>query len=127
MCAHFVTYCGCDGTSVPGICGQDLASAPTLGQDGPCGPTPTVVAGANLATLAMFPQSVPERIAVDATYAYVALINDGRIVKVPIAGGAPVTLANGQSAPTDIAVDATNVYWTNQGPGGVTFDDSERR
>ncbi|HVU52806.1 MAG TPA: hypothetical protein VHL80_19125, partial [Polyangia bacterium] len=38
MCEHVVTYCGCDGTTVPGLCGPDYASAPTLGKEGPCGP-----------------------------------------------------------------------------------------
>jgi hypothetical protein len=40
----------------------------------------------------------------------------GTVVKVPIAGGAPTTLASGQFCPGgQIAVDATAVYWVTDG------------
>ena len=42
-----------------------------------------------------------------------------RCAKVPIAGGTPTTLASDQNAPVFIAVDATNVYWTNYAGGTV--------
>jgi hypothetical protein len=41
----------------------------------------------------------------------------GAVMKVPIGGGNPVAVASGQAAPTGIAVDGTNIYWTN-------FDDN---
>ena len=52
----------------------------------------------------------PSQVAVDATNVYWA--GQGAIVKMPLAGGAPVTLAHAKGQEVDVfAVDKTNVYW----------------
>jgi hypothetical protein len=39
-------------------------------------------------------------------------------VKISLSGGAPATLATGQT-PADIATDSTTVYWTDSKAGTV--------
>jgi len=68
-------------------------------------------------------------IAVDAANVYwTEYVNGGNVVppqhgdtvmKVPIGGGDPITIASGQAAPTGIVVDGTSVYWANNG-GTIT-------
>ncbi len=51
-------------------------------------------------------------IAVDATNVYWTG-SSGTVMKVPVNGGTPATLASSQDQPEAIAVDGTSVYWTN--------------
>jgi hypothetical protein len=52
-------------------------------------------------------------IAVDATSVYWT-DQSGPIMKVPVGGGSPVTVANGFT-PYVIAVDSTSIYWSESG------------
>jgi hypothetical protein len=55
-------------------------------------------------------------IAIDATSVY--WIDSASVKKVPIAGGAPMTLVSSPGAsPIAIAVDATSLYWTDDSDG----------
>ena len=43
------------------------------------------------------------------------------MLKVPLAGGAVTTIASGQTNPDAIAVDATSVYWLDNGSTVMKF------
>lgn len=56
----------------------------------------------------------------DATSVYWTDSSGGTVMKAPLGGGTPTTLAPGQVGPDGIAVDGTSVYWTNNDdPGAV--------
>jgi hypothetical protein len=87
--------------------------------------TPCEVGGWPVVTLACG-QQPPNPLAVDATHVYWAngkrgscfaggpYKKDGSIMKVPIAGGAPIAIAIAQDQPpTALALHGTNVYWVN--------------
>ena len=67
--------------------------------------------GSGLVTLACG-QNYPEGIAVDSTSVYWTDWGSGNVMKVPVNGGTPVTLATGLG-PVGITVNATNVYWVD--------------
>ena len=47
------------------------------------------------------------------------------VVRVPLNGGAPVTLATSQAVIRGLATDATNVYWVQEGVGPVSTDGND--
>jgi hypothetical protein len=70
--------------------------------------------GSTVVTLVSGDEACPINIVVDATSVYWTS-NGGSVMKVPIDGGTPTTLASGPGTPWGIAVDATNVYWVDVG------------
>ncbi len=67
-------------------------------------------------------QDHPWPVAVDSTSVYWTNYDSsaGSVVKMPLAGGSPVTLASARANPLGLAIDATSVYWTEFGtPGSV--------
>jgi hypothetical protein len=61
----------------------------------------------------------PYGIAANNGFLYWTNIVAGTVMKLPVTGGSPTTIATNQPRPIAIAVDATSVYWTNQGGDGA--------
>jgi hypothetical protein len=88
-------------------CGSDEATGPAHSHSTfePCTPdtcTPETLAADLYA---------PAAIAVDATNVYYG--DQTSVVAIPLAGGAPASLASAQGLPTSLALAAGLVYWTN--------------
>jgi hypothetical protein len=54
----------------------------------------------------------PLRIATDDTFVYWTDPAAGAVMKAPLTGGSPVTIASNENEPWDVAVDGTSVYFT---------------
>ncbi len=80
--------------------------------------------------VALVANASPSGLLLDAGNLY--WINDadssagGSILKMPVAGGTPVTLASAQLTLNSLSVDATSVYWTNEGTISEITDDGLR-
>jgi hypothetical protein len=72
--------------------------------------------GGTISTLASVPNATC--LAIDPAHIYVTSSSD--VVSLPLSGGAPTTIASGQTAPWGVVADATRVYWVNYtDPGTV--------
>lgn len=110
------------GTDCKGVCVNEYSDTNNCGA---CGNVCNAATGAacengwctyKLATN----ESFPTAIAVDSSNVYWTdnVITYGAIVKEPLAGGTPTTLASKLNRPDGIAVDQNNVYWITT-PGTV--------
>jgi hypothetical protein len=93
-----------DGTNVYFVSGDFLDSVP--------------VAGGNVSTLATG-FSATTSLRLDSGQLYAALEGGngpyGSILRVPVTGGRPTLVASAQWGVSDLAIDATSVYWINFG------------
>jgi hypothetical protein len=55
----------------------------------------------------------PWGVVVDSSFAYWTDASLGTVMKVPIGGGTPVTLASGLAGPFNMAQDLTAIYWVD--------------
>ena len=92
----------CDPDETCGACASDCACAPTV----------IANLGGSAGT---------QNLAVDSSYVYWSNYNDGRVMRAPLGGGAPSTLASGPAnGPRGIAVDGAAVYWADQATGTIS-------
>lgn len=99
---------GCNGKSSATSAGSPVTDAATA--DGPEGNGRTI-------TRLVTGLGSPSSLSVDSQYAYVAPADEGTVMRVPLDGG-PATLLASSPSPNSLTIDATNVYWTDDGPDG---------
>jgi len=58
-------------------------------------------------------------VAVDDRFVYWTDDTGNKVLRVPLAGGNPQVVAANQATPTDIAIDAQNIYWVNSAASGA--------
>ncbi len=98
-----------EGSGVPGCVPGVVPRADAGAQEGGCGPTCDRCENGRCFRVLASGHSNPSALAV--TSSEVVWASDGAIVKVPIGGGAPQTLAQSDTV-LALAIDSGYVYWT---------------
>ena len=91
-----------------GVCGMKCASGAACGA-GKCGEAPVLVG--------MAPGCGRLRMAVGAGNLYFTAQMSGAVQSLPVAGGTVVDVASAQLGPSQVAADASGVYWLVDGDG----------
>ena len=100
-------------------CGASVHDGPDAGDAGSNDTNPVITIDAGTPTT-LASSASPFGVAVDGTHVYWTDVRGRSVMKVPLAGGTPVTLASDQEQAFYLAVDATYVYWTvGIDPGAV--------
>jgi hypothetical protein len=94
-----------DGTNVYWVAGTS---------DGSSGAIMKVPSGGGTATLLDSREGTPTHLAVDGSYAYWVEQMEGSIVRMPLSGGAPETVAS-VDLPWQFTLTDTDVYWLDNG------------
>jgi hypothetical protein len=84
--------------------GATLWTAGASGSGASCASSTMLFSGVDIAGVAL-----------DATSAYWTTGTAGTVALVSLSGGTPTIVSPSEATPTDIAVDATDVYWLDQG------------
>jgi|HubBroStandDraft_1064217.scaffolds.fasta_scaffold04028_9 hypothetical protein len=102
-------------TSCDGVCVNEQTDSNNCGG---CGLTCSVPCVAGRCTIQLGSASIYDGIAVDDTSVYYRHL--ANMMKVSVNGGAPIVLATGAGGgPANLAVDATSLYWTDEGSAGT--------
>src|SRR5579863_3694014 len=94
-------------------CGGSVLAGPGSAQNDSGAESDSDIGDSSRMTTTLVSGGYPEWLAVDSRNVYWTT-GPGSVLKVPIGGGSPTTLASGQNSPQGIAVDATSVYWTTE-------------
>jgi hypothetical protein len=113
--------------SVIAVVATTLVAAACGGHEGASCPVPIAAPQGDFECTSCVPETMyssklqPQNLAVDESDLFFTEPDPnggpGRVMRIPLDGGQPVTVADGLAAPDDIVLDADGVYWSAGVPG----------